>query len=78
MPCKRVAAYLRYVYRVAAYPIYVYRNSVSVDQCHIYMCYRAVAWVSDVTYVCAIELRGLKVKMPVVTSAHCRLSVNPL
>ena len=28
-------------------------------QCHIHMCYRAVAWTSDVTYICAIELRGL-------------------
>ena len=30
---------------------------ISKDQCHIRMCHRAVAWTSDVTYVCAVGLR---------------------
>ena len=33
-----------------------------MDQRHIRMCHRAVAWTSNVTYVCAIRLRGLKNK----------------
>ena len=30
---------------------------ISKDQCHIRMCHRAVAWTSDVAYVCSVGLR---------------------
>ena len=31
-----------------------------MDQCHICMCIGAVAWTSDVKYICVIGLRGLR------------------
>ena len=39
----------------------VYYKGVSMDQCHIRMFYRAVAWTYDVTYICAIGLREFSV-----------------
>ena len=51
MPCTLLAAYPRYVYSIII--------RVSMDQCHIPMCHRAIAWTSDVTYVCVIGLKGL-------------------
>ena len=33
-----------------------------MDQCHISICHRAVAWTTDVTHVSAVGLRGLKVQ----------------
>ena len=42
----------------------MYHNRNSMDQCHIpvRMCHRAVAWTSDITSICAIGLRGLKLQ----------------
>ena len=31
-----------------------------MDQCHISMCHMDGAWTSDVTYICAMGLKGLK------------------
>ena len=45
---------------LAAYPRFVHYDRVSVDQCHILLCPRTVAWTSDITYTCAIGLRGSK------------------
>ena len=47
-------AYLRHV---------DYNTIVSMDQCHICMCQRTVAWTSNVTYVCDIELGDSTFKM---------------
>ena len=39
-------------------------NRVSIDQCHIHMCNRAVSWTSDVAYIImyhrAEGIKGLK------------------
>ena len=35
-----------------------------MGQFHVNMCHRAVVWTSDVTYVCAIGLRGLTLSVP--------------
>ena len=43
-----------------ACPKLLYYNKVSKDQCHIHMWHWAVAWTSDVTYVCAIGLKRLR------------------
>ena len=49
-----------------------------MDQCHIHICHRAVAWTLDVTYVCAIRLRGLNIKNPVfrIVATSTKLSPN--
>ena len=49
MPCILLAANVRHAY-----------NRISMDQCHIRMSHGAVAWTSNVTYVGAIGLRGLR------------------
>ena len=35
-----------------------------MGHCHIPMYHRAVTWTSDVIYICAIGLRGLKGTLP--------------
>ena len=60
---------------LAAYPRYVYYNSFSVDQCHIRMCHRAVAWTSIVTCVYAIGQRGLRWRLRLSWDEKVRTSV---
>ena len=45
-------------------------------QCCIHMCHRAVAWTSDVAYVCAIGLRGLTWLVVTNLVSHCTLGLE--